>query len=451
MNVATAPHTRQATAALLDLLRGRRSRRFGLGMRMASGPLAYQSAHPGVPLSEEEEALLAFAACGITGYALADLIHERGEGGTILSGLVGRTMASGDAIQTVGLVVMNPQATYYLKRPQDFAPEEVAELIVPAEQGDYVALYRRHRVKICDGRVPAPDVPVFNLDCNRWSLYDPAASYFLPVNELTLMYINGLLEIFNETTRVFVVDERAGFRPAGLKRFACSRGGHLMDDPRQGRVVTLQQLESLVTEFVTVEQGMMIQNIALMVQAMGLGGFPHWAAHAFGWFQALGCRMAKMRASRYLGMRRMLSAAAHLLGRDPAVPCVVGLEHEGVPLLKPYCPPYYPSMAAAVRAVVERKIGPQGIFRGGAIHSTWLDPMAVTGAPAPSEAAIAATVACCEYVYTRYGRFPAYAPPLRTVLGFQVNHLDTAFYDRFYRPAALTDAQRQHMQQWHGN
>ena len=32
---------------------------------------------------------------------------------------------------------------------------------------------------------------------------------------------------------------------------------------------------------------MMLQNLALMVQALGLGGFPHWAAHPFGWFQAL--------------------------------------------------------------------------------------------------------------------------------------------------------------------
>ena len=87
-----------------------------------------------------------------------------------------------------------------------------------------------------------------------------------------------------------MVDERAGFRPAGLKRFARSRGGHLLDDPRLGRVVTIQQLEDLVTEFVTAEQGMMIQNVALMIQAMGLGGFPHWAAHAYSWFQALGAR-----------------------------------------------------------------------------------------------------------------------------------------------------------------
>jgi hypothetical protein len=418
-------------------------------MKMATGPLAYDSRHPGVALSEDEEAVLAFAACGVTSYALADLNYQRGQGGTILSGLVGRTIPSGDAIQAVALIVINNDAAYYLKRPQDFTPGEVAELIQLAEQGDYTELYRRQRVKLHEGRITAPCGPPFNGNCNLWSLYDPAATYFLPVNELTLMYINGLLEVLNETTGAFVVDERAGFRPAGLKRFAASRGGHLTDNPRQGRVITIQQLEDLVTEFVTAEQGMLLQNLALMVQALGLGGFPHWAAHPYAWFQALGFRMVQMRASRYLGMGRIRSALARLLGKDIPVPYVIGLEHDGVPLLKPYCPPYYPSMEAAVRAVVDRKVGPQGIFRGGVIHSAWLDPSGVAAAPAPSEATIQATVAYCEYVYARYGRFPAYALPLRTVLGFQVNHVDIEFYDRFYRPEALTDAQRRHMEHWH--
>ena len=53
---------------LLDALRQRRSRRFGHGMKIDSGPFAYRSEHPPQPLSEEEEAFLAFAACGITGY-----------------------------------------------------------------------------------------------------------------------------------------------------------------------------------------------------------------------------------------------------------------------------------------------------------------------------------------------------------------------------------------------
>ena len=48
---------------------------------------------------------------------------------------------------------------------------------------------------------------MFNLNVNQWSLYAPRSTYFLPINELTFMYINGLLELFNETTGAFILDE----------------------------------------------------------------------------------------------------------------------------------------------------------------------------------------------------------------------------------------------------
>jgi hypothetical protein len=40
-------------------------------------------------------------------------------------------------------------------------------------------------VAIRAGRTAPPLDPLFNLDVNRWSLYDPAGTYVLPVNELT--------------------------------------------------------------------------------------------------------------------------------------------------------------------------------------------------------------------------------------------------------------------------
>jgi hypothetical protein len=435
---------------LLDALRERRSRRFGLGMALPAGPFAHRSRHPGVRLAEGEEALLAFAACGITGYALADLAYGPGQGGTIMAGLLGRTIGSGDAIQSVAVVVTNADATYLLKRPRDFAPAEIAELARLAEAGEYVDLYRRSRVPIRAGRAAAPLDPPFNLDVNRWSLYDPAGTYFLPVNELTLLYLNGVLEIFGETTGAFVVDERAGFRPAGLASFAQSRGGHLRDDPRDGRLLTIRDLESLVTEFVTIEQGMVLQNLSLMAQALGLGGFPHWAAHPYGWLQALGFRTEMIPASRYLGLSRPFRWVSRLLGRDVGVPLALGLEAAGQPLLVPYRPPYHVSMEAAVRAVVELKFGVDGVFRRGAATSAWCEPGRVAAAATPpSPAAVDATIAYATYVWDRYGRFPAYAPPFRTVLGFQASHLDLEFYDRFYRPEAVTATQREHLARWH--
>lgn len=66
-----------ANFPLLTALRERRSRRFGRGMKIPAGPLAYESKHPPQPLTEDEEAALVFAACGITGHALADLAYAR--------------------------------------------------------------------------------------------------------------------------------------------------------------------------------------------------------------------------------------------------------------------------------------------------------------------------------------------------------------------------------------
>jgi hypothetical protein len=412
--------------------------------------MAYESRHAGLVLTENEEAILTYAACGISGHALGDLIFDRGEGGTILAGLVGRTIPSGDAIQTCSLIVINREGAYYIKRPQDYPLAEIPELIDLAGQERYTALYRRSRVKIAGGDARPPLEPFFNLNCNRWSLYDPSATYFLPVADFTLMYLNALLEIFNEHNGIFVLDERACFRPAGVKKFAQSRGGHLIDDPRSEHVITVQQLETLVTEFVTAELGMMIQNLALMTQAMGLGGFPHWAAHYYGWFEALGFRTRDVTASRFLGMSRLGRFLARVLRRDFPIPYVVGLEADRQALLKPLCPPNYASMEDAVRAVVETKWGRQGIFRGGASDGAWSEPNRVSeAAPPVSEAAVEATIAYCTYLHRRYGRFPVYQMPLRTLLGFQANHVDVEFYDRFYRPEALTALQRSHIEDWH--
>ena len=436
---------------LLAALKQRRSRRFGLGMKIPGGPLAYQSKHAPFPLSEEEEACLTFAASGITGFALLDLPFAEGQGGAIVARALGRTIASGDAIQTVSLLVINDDATYLIKRPQDFTPVEIQPLIDCADKKEFTELYRRMRVTIKDGRAAPPVAPMFNVNVNRWSLYAPGTTYFLPINELTFMYINGLLDIFNEHSGAFVIDERAGFRAAGLDRFAVSKGGHLHDDPAAGRLLTVQRLELMVAELVTIEQGMMLQNLGLMSQAMGVGGFPNFAEHESSWFEALGFRVGAMSAAKYLGANVLIKGLMNLCGKNPRVHYPLGLERDGQVLLQPFCPPFYPTMSQAVRAIVDTKYGAQGTFRGGIAQSAWRDPSAIAqGIPEISGRAVDATIAYCQYIYDRYGRFPAYMPPFRTVLGFQACHLDGEFYDRFYKTEALSQTERSHMDRWHG-
>jgi hypothetical protein len=403
-------------------------------MRIDHGPLAFTSRHAPQPLTEEEEAALAFAACGVTGHALADLDYGPGQGGSMLAGLLGRTAPSADAVHTAAVAVVNDEATYLLRRPQDFPAAALPELVRLAQAGELVELYRRSRVRLREGRAAPPLDPPYNFPINRWSLYAPGTTYFLPVAELTALYVNVLLELFQEELGIFIVDERAGLRPAGVGPFARRRGGHLNDDPAARRIATVGALEMSLAESAATEGGMVLQNLGLMTQALGLCGFPNFARHEYGWFEALGFTMGKMHAARYLGAPRWLQIAARLMFREPLVPYPLGLEHPELPL-RPYCPPHYPSMEAAVRAFVKQKFGPDGVYRDGAAAGAWRDPAAVAAQVAdPSERAVAATAAYCDYLYRRYGRFPAILAPFRTVIGFQVCRGDPEFYERFYQP-----------------
>lgn len=428
--------------SLVSALKERRSRRFCLGMSMDGGPLSYESRFAPVPLSEKEEALMAFAACGVTGCALADLSYGSDCGGNIMAGLIGRTIASGDGIQAVSLILTNDSGTYLYRRPQDLTAQDLPALIDYAAKDDFIKATEGMRVRISKKRTVTRAEPIYNINANRWSVHAPGTSYYLPVNELTFMYINGLLEILNESTGLYVLDERAGFRPAGVAKFAKSKGGHLADNPAEGKVATISLIERLVTEFVTIEQGMMLQNLGLMAQTLGLGGFPNFANHDFAWFEALGFTMERLAASKYLGVRGVPALAMKLLGRDSEVPLPIGLTRSGEPLLTCYTPPHFPSMRAAVEAVVQHKFGAKGVFRGGAGPRPWKDPATAQGVNEVSDRAIAATTAYCEYVWNRYGRFPALMPPFRTVLGFQAGHLDLEFYEKFYPPGAISETQR---------
>lgn len=82
----------------------------------------------------------------------------------------------------------------------------------------------------------------------------------------------------------------------------------------------------------------------------------------------------------------------------------------------------------------------KGTFRDGGEATGWKDPAAVqAGIPPYSDQAIAATIAHCEYLYRRYGRFPPGGGPFRTVLAYQAHRVDTDFYHRFYLPGTLAD------------
>lgn len=438
---ASSPAVEKAsTYPLMQALLTRRSRRFGKGMHLDGGPLSFASEQQPQPLSLEEEAILAFAACGVTGYGLAELPFQNGEqpetgGGNILIHFIGRTVASGDAVHAVALFVLNDDGVWLLKRPQDYPRGEIPSLVEAARAHEFVALYEKSRVRLADRRLDVPRTLPYVPPFNKWSANQPGTSYFLPVTELTALYLNILLSVFSDDFGYFILDERCGFQPAGIARFARSRGGPLHDNPAEGRVATITFLETWLYEFTSFEQGQMLQNLALMAEALGLGGFPHFAAHPFGWTQALNFRMEDVPCSRTIGAGWWKTWLHSLLGNNQPVPTAVGLERNGAVLLKPFCPPYYPSMREAVLAFVDYKYGAgRGTLRDGGAASAWRDGAKVqAGIPPYSDRAVEATIAYCDYVYRRYGRLPANSGPFRTLLAYQAHHLDRDFYETFYK------------------
>jgi hypothetical protein len=218
---------------LLKALTERRSRRFAKGMTLNGGPLAFTSSYPSQPLSLEQEAILAFAACGVTGYALAELPFQTGSGsesgsGNIMTHFIARTVASGDAMHAVTLFVINDEGTWMVKRPQDHQRADIPQLIQKARDLKLLELYEESRIRIADQRVDIPRqipyVPAFN----KWSANVPGTTYFLPVNEFTALYINILLSAFDDDFAYFIVDsatasnQRASLDLPGPKAAICT-------------------------------------------------------------------------------------------------------------------------------------------------------------------------------------------------------------------------------------
>ena len=132
------------------------------------------------------------------------------------------------------------------------------------------------------------------------------------------------------------VNGRADPRPRTLRRPA-DTSSPLADAPSSSSALT----------DVSVEIGTACYAGALMLQALGLGGWIYTGLNPF----------SRARRQRRPGGARA-SASATTCSPGQPLPVVTGLP--GV--FEGHCPPHYPDMRAAVEAVVARKYGAGGPF-----------------------------------------------------------------------------------------
>lgn len=421
----------------LEAIFRRRSRRFPLGGSL-TGPLAYTSTKDPVPLSYEEEAILVAAATGATGLALEEWPFLDADGkstsGDKLGTFTGRAYPSPLANHNVELFWTNDDGVFCL--PQRDVRATGHDLLRDPDAAS--ALYR-NAVKLQDGRLDIPrDFP--NLFAFNHQIPNvPGSTLFMPVSDITRQAITAMLLYFDQPHGVYIYDPQAGGDPlAKWVKSGWLRGEH---------PVELQLFEKWqMVDANGTEQGLIIQNLMLATQALGLGGHPFSGG--------------KGRVT--MGGERFWHAIG---GTGPAGS--LGFTFHRVPKTKPYeggqeipvglpgifegaVPPFHRNMSDAVDFVVNLRWGPGGIFSDETRAAPWASPEVRRAVPRPSDTAIEITKTMVSYIWKTYGRFPATIDPMLMTIWYQAHHLDIDFYDAHYPADAVPEHIRNHMCDWHG-
>ncbi|WP_232520801.1 hypothetical protein [Rhodobacter sp. CZR27] len=418
---ATTPHARglvqAATFPLIEAIHGRRSRRFAKGATIPEGPLAYTSREAPEALDPAEQMLLLATVAGNTGWANL-FPHHPGYKGlpNYTTSAGGRTFPSSAGFNTTEFFFTDDTGVYFLPT-RDMTPV--------AETGDlrsWIAAHRARIVKLADGRMNIPAAMPCMEGHNTWCANVAGSTLIWPVADLAQHVILLLLYLVQNGTGIY---DDVNKRPIpGLERF-----GHRLN---MEAAYPMSFLEREALSDVAVEMGTACYAGALMLQALGLGGWMYTGINPFVVLGASGDP-----AVPGLGFR------FEMLQGDP-LPYITGLP--GV--FEAHVPPHHADMGAAVRAAVARKFGRGGPFdpaQGGPYRET--AAVRSSAAKLDDEAVEIATI-MADYVFRTFGRFPATVPPVLLKMYLQAHRLDTGFYDTHFAPGAYLRTHAEHDRNW---
>jgi len=403
---------------------------------------------PPQPLTALEEALL-IAATGVTGVTMPDqpFLTEGGEPlvGSPMVDVVGRAAGSPDNAQATHFFLINDSGTYFLRRPDGADATALAGGGAPLTAARLIAYADKCKVKVLDKRLDFPRQYPYYLGRNRYVSNLPGTTMLLPVVDLTRQYINGIMFLLTQDDghRPTFIDDWNFYRVAGVKKWVDK--GFLNPDLKI-------PLGVLGSARIQIEADLLLQNIFLTIQAMGLGGWIHAAftgpvllgdADYRSVDPGLGFRFH----SPNKPLRKLFKFLFPLpTWRDNPV----GLD--GV--LEGYCPPYYKSMDEAIDKLIEHKYGPQGLYTDPKDFERVFKPgLARTfceEVPHYTPEVIACAKDVCNYIYSTYDRFPAHVDAMFVPgVWIQAHHLDLDYYDKLY-VGGYSQTQARHDQLWHG-
>jgi hypothetical protein len=414
----------------------------GRVLKQERGPLAFASTETVVPLSETEQAILAWSAIGPNGMVNWDIavhggFHE-------LAWLAGRTAASPGNSFATDLIVINDDGVFLYNPGKE--REKRVEIEGPEDYWKVINWFQTGTKRILDSRpdidwaLRAPGAPNATLfGPYQYNINNPGGVWLLPITDLGWLYFSVLLNLF-DVWHICPFDD-ATQQPAGVAQWF---GEGKLEMP-----VFISQLERFLLQVETYPAGSIVQNIHLAAEAMGLGV---WKFCGF---------FDDILMGAYPDIAKGFGFKFEPL--NPKAPAVSGaLKIFGIEGIKEgtYVPsPRYKNGEAVIKQMLDEKYGHGAtmanddsnwvLTHGGPFKPEVIREIVKDPAVRVSEWAAEAAIAYIDYCVDRYGQCPAYNNSLECNFGAVVHHLDTAFYEKYYSDSGITAQIKEHMQHWH--
>lgn len=409
---------------LMDALYGRRSRRFGWGMEIPAGPMAYKSELPPTPLDEFERSVVIAAGLGVSGWHHG-IPHSAAQDGLCDYAVryTGRTFPVAAGIGNTDMFYTQDDGTYYVSTRDGNGDKPWLDgQATPAET--LIETVQSHTRKLSDQRIDPPRKAPHYSGHNFWNGNQPGSTLFIPVANISEQLLDLLFIVAGSGYTTF---DDLNNQPAGeLKRFFDSG---LLEEKRR---YPLSYMEQYTLTTSAVEMGIMGHNMALALQPLGLGG----------WFYSGVSPFSVMGAAAKAGVPGLGFKFEKKDGWG--VPNPLGIEG----LYETFSPPHYKDMRAAVEAFLELKFATGGTYdpaTGGPFHDNAAMKAEVNK---PSEELIECVVTIAQYIYDTYGKFPGTVPSIFVRYYTQAHRLETGFYDKFFKPGAYLNTHRRNVARW---
>ena len=459
------------TYPLMSAILQRRTRRVARGTSISSGPISYTSPNKPAPLSPLEEAVL-IVSTGLTGSTTMHDVPARNDDGSErfsapLINVVSRSASSIDNAHAVSFFLINDEGTWLIQHAGNKEANAAMSLLPPRREdwteANWITAADSMKKRLYKERLDFPRRWPYYFIWNRQLSNRPGTTILLPIVDTTRQFINVVISLLSEEDgqRPLFVDDWRRFRPrslldwgawfASLVGIVPNISYQIIGGARRGRggwlnteyPAPIGYAGTLRTDYETFFQ---LQNLMLIAQGMGLGGWLHAAVGAPYVFErdpAKGKFGIEFRMQQPKKWRRWPPLPTPL--ENP-----IGID--GV--LESLTPPYVKSMDAAVDQVIEEKYGPAGTYGDQATfarayrNGEYGDAFLKMANRRPKPEVVEYAKEICNYIYDTYGRFPAHVNAFHLPgVWLQFSHLEMEFYDKYFEPG-LYHRQASHDEMW---